>query len=120
MDTANKLEGYYQHALKYANEAEFEIAIDMVNKMHALSPNNDQIYLTGAAIKLTGKDYLGCIEDSKKCIEINPKNIAGWNHLGSGYCEMNNFEKGLQAFKNGIDLGSDDSLTLYNHWIENM
>lgn len=113
----NKIEGYYQNALKYAKIGEFEIALDMVDKMHELLPNNDKVFLTSAAIKITAEDYLGCIADSKRCVELNPSNASGWNHLGVSLCYSGSIRDGLAAFKKAIELGQDDAVANYNHWV---
>jgi tetratricopeptide (TPR) repeat protein len=113
----NKLEGYYQQALKYAKIGEYTIALDMIAKMHEILPNNDKIYLTSAAIKMTAEDYDGCIQDSWKCVNLNPENASGWNHLGVALCSSGDVSSGLGAFQKAMDLGLEDASVNFNHWL---
>jgi len=120
MENSNEFKGYLINAAKYSDIGEYDIALDMVNKMHEISPNNDFVYLISASIKLASENYLGCISDCKICLKINPNNAKGWNMIGVALCSSDNIEKGLLAFERGIELGNNDCSMNYNHWIKQL
>ncbi len=112
----DKIEGYYQNALKYAQIGEYEIALDMVGKIHKLSPDNDAVYLIAAAIKMQAEDYDGCIIESEHCVRIKPDNASGWNHLGVALCCSGQISTGLSKLKIAIELGMDEAGSNYLFW----
>lgn len=117
-DTIKTLEQHYQRAIQYAKEGEYELALEYVDRMHKLAPENDGVYLTSAAIKASSEDYYGCYKDSEKCVKLNPENASGWNHAGVAACELGYISDGLDFFKTAISLGLSDAQENYNYWRE--
>ena len=118
MENLNEFKGYLINATKYSDIGEYDIALDMVKKMHEIAPNNDFVYLISASIKLAAENYSDCIDDSKICLNINPNNAKGWNMLGVAHCSSGEIKEGLIAFEKGIELGDNDCNMNYNYWIK--
>lgn len=117
-DTSEKLEEYYQTAIQHAKSGEYDIALEYVSKMQQLSPDNDKIYLTSAAIKMSAEDYYGCYKDAEKCVMLNNENASGWNHVAVALCELGHIHEGLKFFKTAISLGLEAARDNYEYWSE--
>lgn len=112
----NKVDEFYQRALKYADNGDQENALNMISEMHTILPNNDSVYLTSAALKIEFGDIHGALKDSQRCVEINPNNALGWNHLGYSLCKCNNIPEGLDCFKKASALGLNEAERNYKKW----
>ncbi|MEY5047615.1 MAG: hypothetical protein RLZZ175_974 [Bacteroidota bacterium] len=115
-DINAQLVPFYEQIVESVNNENYKLAYELVEEMHTIIPNNDIVYNISASIKMEAEDYLGCVEDSKKCVSINPNNAEGWSHLGVSYCIIGQIEQGLLALKKAIELGHADSVLNYNYW----
>lgn len=110
------IEQFYQKALANAQAKNFSVALDWVQKMHTIAPNNDSVYLVEAAIHMEAENYTACAEASKECILLNEANGSGWNHLGVSMCYMNHIPEGVDCFKRAMALNTPGASDNYYFW----
>lgn len=100
-------EGYYSRAIAYIKINDYNKAVSDLNNFLKIAPatENAKIYMAylerSAAYMKLGKIH-EAIEDSTKAIEMNPKELKGYNYKAAIYFSQNDFQKAIETFSQGI------------------
>ncbi|MCB9225500.1 MAG: hypothetical protein R2780_01620 [Crocinitomicaceae bacterium] len=110
----------YNLAVQSLQNEKINDAIKYADDLKRILPNNDAVYHLRAAIMMHIEDYEKCIIESRKCVELNPENGEGWNHLGVALSSLGKIEEGINAFQKGIALDHEACKMNYNYWINQL
>jgi uncharacterized protein HemY len=77
-------------------------SVDVFEKMLASGQDNDMLRFTLGNAYFADKDYLVAVEHFTKACEHNDGYSAAWKMLGRSYAALDEHEKALDAFDNGL------------------
>jgi TolB-like protein/class 3 adenylate cyclase/Tfp pilus assembly protein PilF len=103
--------GNWHHSVDFARflyrRGRYEEALEFLERVIELSPDNSEAYLLMGACQ----DYLGDTDASLaatlKSIELSPSR-AGYRDLGLTYLSMGEYELAVEAYEQAVGLGPDD------------
>jgi tetratricopeptide (TPR) repeat protein len=106
----------------------FDIAIElkeMLNESDLLPSNIDgvvkkvaveRIYANRANVKLSLKDFTGCLNDCQTSIKLNPNYSTSYFILGLLFVEVNQENDAIQAFEVAEQLGHQQAGAAMKHF----
>ncbi len=104
---------HYQLARIYFIKANFQKALDEIDKEISVNSDNQRVYYIRGLINGYAKNYPSAAEDFKKFIESSPKEWAGYNDLAWIYYETGDYEKSKEAALKGLETNPE------NPWLLN-
>ncbi len=91
-----------------------EKAAQLVKKIEAIDPNNDEVYIQKATILSKGGAHKEAIENLKIALKHTNDKVDIWSLMGMEYLYLDDFENARLNFAKCIDVDFEDYSALYN------
>ncbi|MFY0603465.1 MAG: tetratricopeptide repeat protein [Flavobacteriaceae bacterium] len=91
-----------------------EKAAQLVKKIQAIAPNNDEVYIQKATILSKGGAHKEAIENLKIALTHTNDKVDVWSLMGMEYLYLDDFENARLNFAKCIDVDFEDYSALYN------
>ncbi len=91
-----------------------EKAAQLVKKIEAIDPNNDEVYIQKATILSKGGAHKEAIENLKIALTHTNDKVDVWSLMGMEYLYLDDFENARLNFAKCIDVDYEDYSALYN------
>jgi tetratricopeptide (TPR) repeat protein len=104
----NEVRDYYLKGTRYADQKQYEEAIQAFNKAIELDPDNNISYYERGRVCGTLKRYNEAIADFDKVIELDPSFISAYANKGFCLREMGRFDEAIHALDKVIELDPQD------------
>ncbi|UUX91419.1 tetratricopeptide repeat protein [Methanoplanus endosymbiosus] len=98
----NKIE-YYNLAVDYANEGNFDEALSAADSAIAIDENFTLAYTTKAGVLNAMGRYDEALESAKKATEIRPDQPEGWVNMASSLIGLERYEEAVEASDMAIE-----------------
>ncbi|MCB4797508.1 tetratricopeptide repeat protein [Neotamlana laminarinivorans] len=95
-------------------EDKLDEADDMLNELHLLDPNNEEIYIQKANIFSKRDDHLQAINVLKKAINLTDDAVDLYSLIGMEYLFLDEYEDAKTYFMKCIEEDQTDFSSLYN------
>ena len=95
----NDFEKYFNQALEYKNNIEYENAEIAYLKALEIEPKSCETLFNLASLYLSLNEPFKAIEYYKKLLEINPKDYEAEYFLSLAYFRVKDYEKGAKHFE---------------------
>lgn len=89
-------------------------AAQLVKKIEAIDPNNDEVYIQKATILSKGGAHKEAIENLKIALTHTNDKVDIWSLMGMEYLYLDDFENARLNFAKCIDVDFEDYSALYN------
>jgi tetratricopeptide (TPR) repeat protein len=83
----------------FQGTGEYELANSFYKKAIDHDPLNPETYLNRGVLKATILDYEGAIDDTRKCIELDPENTEAHFHLAIYLLTLGKFDEGWREYE---------------------
>lgn len=101
----------YHNAIEYYNKAlEVDCGVDDITK---------SLYLNRAACNLELKNYRKCVEDCKRVLTLDEKNVKACFRAGKAFFAIEKFEEAKQILTYGLSFSDSKDLTTLLSQVEN-
>ncbi len=101
----------------YAAKRQYRNAIQICSKGLVVAPDSSDLYLEKGHRELGLRKFGAARSDLSKAIELNPKALEAYYHLGLSYYFERRFDKAGEAFGKAIDLAkTQDNLIDCANW----
>lgn len=98
----------------YIFEGKYESAISLINKIEAIEPNNDEVFIQKATILSKHKKHTEAISILTKSLEFVEDPVDVWAMIGMEYLYLNDYDNARLNFAKCIDVDCEDYSSLYN------
>lgn len=98
----------------YIYDEKLDLAEKLLNELHTLEPNNEEIYIQRASIFSKRNQHEKAIECLKTALEHTDDTADVLNLLGMEYLFMDNLEAAKTSFMNCLEEDYEDQAALYN------
>lgn len=91
-----------------------DLAAQLVKKLEAIAPNNDEVYIQKATILSKEGAHQEAIENLKIALTHTSDQVDVWSLMGMEYLYLDDFENARLNFAKCIDVDFEDYSALYN------
>ena len=95
-------------------EDKLEIAEKYLNELHAIEPNNEEIYIQKASICSRRNNHLEAIELLEIALKYTDDLADVYNLIGMEYLFMDNFEQAKIFFTKCLEVDIEEQTAIYN------
>lgn len=95
---------HYLLGLVYANQNQFQQAIESFGRAVALQPNSAEANYNLALMYLSARDYQKALPFHQRSIELNPKNSLCYLNRGVTYMGLRKFQLSIESFSQSFSL----------------
>ncbi|MDA2930638.1 tetratricopeptide repeat protein, partial [Acidobacteria bacterium AH-259-O06] len=94
----------YNLALIYIKQRKHNLALEELNALIDLEPQDSRGYFLRARLRLEVKQLDQALEDFGRVLQMDPKNYDAWQLLGGLYYQQERYQESAQAFQKILEL----------------
>ena len=103
----------YHLSRAYRENEQYVEAIDCIDRIIELTPNDEKAYYTRANIRFLEKNYRAALIDFNDAIRINPNYARAYNNRGVVHKLLGNFDAAMRDYTTAIRLEPKNLLSAY-------
>lgn len=112
--TDNKPKFYYQEALKYMDEGDYNKALESINKSIELVWDFDNSFYIRGCIFQNLERFEEAMQDFNKCVFLNPNNLEAFNNRGCCHYFLQKYEQSLEDYCQAIEIDPSYEYAYHN------
>ena len=95
---------YYNRGVSYAEQGEYDRAIEDYDRAIELDPNDPGAYSSRAASYTEQGEYVRAIEDCNRAIEVNSNDCGVYSTRGAAYAAQGEYDRAIEDYDRAIEV----------------
>mmetsp|Transcript_52225 Transcript_52225/g.124520 ORF Transcript_52225/g.124520 Transcript_52225/m.124520 type:complete len:405 (+) Transcript_52225:63-1277(+) len=107
-EVKNRAKGAFQQKDMVSAELLYGKAISLLESLP--EKREAVLYSNRAMVRLNLNKVEGALEDSKKCLEMDPKNVKAWHRKAQALVRLSEWDAAIQAAEEGMKIEPDNKV----------
>ena len=113
----NTITELYDRSIQAYDSGDIDLSLELAERLVFLYKAIEGHYILGL-IYAVKENWLKSLENCLKVYNFSPNVSDNLNRIGVAYCQLGNYDEGLEYLKKGISLGDENCSGNYFYWIK--